>query len=97
MERVGIKEFKNRATQIVRDVREHSARYVVTVDGTPAAILKPYDAAEDDGPEPGRDDMTDEEIDEWFRGLDELAARIGKAWPKGLSAADAVAEQRRQL
>ena len=88
MERVGVKEFKTRATQIVRDVRERSKRYVITVDGKPAAVLKPYVPAEDDPP-------TAAETAEWLRSWDELAHEIGKLWPPGVSAADAVSEQRR--
>lgn len=35
MERVGVRELKNRATQIVRAVREDHAEYLVPVDGEP--------------------------------------------------------------
>lgn len=88
MERVGVKEFKTRATQIVRDVRERSKRYVITVDGKPAAVLKPYVPAEDDPP-------TAAETAEWLRGWDELVREIGKHLKPGASGVDAVAEQRR--
>lgn len=33
--------------------------------------------------------------EEWLKEWDELAEEIGKVWPTGLSAVDAVAEQRR--
>ncbi len=33
--------------------------------------------------------------EEWKQGWDELAEEIGKVWPAGLSAVDAIAEQRR--
>lgn len=88
MPRVGIKELKHRTTQIVRDVREHQARYVVTLDGDPVALLTPYTAEEAAG-------ASDEEIEQWLRELDELAVEIGKLWPVGLSAVDAIREQRR--
>ncbi len=88
MHSVGVKEFKTRATQIVRDVRERSQRYVITVDGKPVAVLKPYVPAED-GP------MTDEEIKEWLAHFDEIVARISEGLPPGASGVDAVAEGRR--
>jgi prevent-host-death family protein len=92
MPQVGVKELKNRATQIVRDVREHATSYVVTVDGQPVAILKPY-TVDDAGAGPDRQ----ADIEEWLRGWDELAVEIGKRWPHGLSAVNAVREQRRTL
>lgn len=33
--------------------------------------------------------------EEWLKGWDELAEEIGKVWPAGLSAVDAINEQRR--
>ncbi len=91
MPRVGVEELKDRTTQIMRDVSEHAAEYVVTVDGSPVAVITPYPAARHQ-PHP-----TDEEIDAWYKRFDELSARISALWPPGLSAADAVAEQRRDL
>jgi prevent-host-death family protein len=88
MPRVGVKELKNRTTQIVRDVRERSQRYVITLDGTPVAVLKPYSAAEDERP-------TAEEFEAWLKEWDELVEEIGKHLPPGASGVDAVAEQRR--
>ena len=87
MPRVGVKEFKNRATQIVRDVRERSSQYVITVDGMPVATVRPYD--------PGDESAGLDDTDQWLRELDELADRIGESWPAGLSAVEAVREQRR--
>lgn len=46
MPTVGVRELKNHATKIVRSVREEHAQYVVTVDGQPVAVLRPYTAAD---------------------------------------------------
>lgn len=46
MPTVGVRELKNHATKIVRSVREEHAEYVVTVDGRPVAVLRPYTAAD---------------------------------------------------
>ncbi len=91
MPRVGVEELRDRTTQIMRDVSEHAAEYVVTVDGAPVAVLRPYAEAKHQ-PAP-----TDGEIDAWYKRFNELSARISALWPQGLSAADAVAEQRRDL
>ena len=41
--RVGVRELKNRTTEILRDVRENRAEYVVTYYGRPVAVLLPVD------------------------------------------------------
>ena len=41
--KVGVRELKNRTTQIVRDVREHLEEYIVTLDGVPVARMIPIE------------------------------------------------------
>jgi len=41
--RVGIRELKNRTSEIVRAVRERGVQYVVTHQGHPVGILLPVD------------------------------------------------------
>ena len=41
--RIGVRELKNRATEILRQVRENRAEYVVTYYGRPVAVLLPVD------------------------------------------------------
>ena len=41
--RVGVRELKNQATEILRNVRENRAEYVVTYYGRPVAVLLPVD------------------------------------------------------
>ena len=40
---VGVRELKNQATEILRNVRENRAEYVVTYYGRPVAVLLPVD------------------------------------------------------
>lgn len=84
---VGVRQLKNEATSIVRDVREHGAEYIVTVAGVPVAILRPC------APEAGKRSPR-EEVDRWLADSEELSRRITAAWPEGISAAEAVADQR---
>jgi len=43
---VGIRDLKNRATQILREVEEEGAAVVVTRHGRPAALILPIGSAE---------------------------------------------------
>lgn len=87
MPRVGVKELKNRTTQIVRDVREHATEYVVTLDGNPVAVLRPYTA--DDEPS-----VSDEQIEAFLQRWDAMSKRVTAVWPSHISAVAAVREQR---
>jgi len=87
---VGVRELKNQATRIVRAVREEGAEYVVTVDGKPVAVLRPF-TPEDEVT------MRRAQADEFIAELEALATKIGAAWKSPLTAAEAVEEQRRQL
>jgi len=46
MPRVGVRELKNRTSEILRAVREDGAEYLITRQGHPVAILLPVDEAE---------------------------------------------------
>lgn len=41
MTTIGVRELKNQATEVLREVREHEAEYVVTYRGKPVALLVP--------------------------------------------------------
>lgn len=82
--RVGIRDFRDSASQLVREVCESSENVVITVDGEPVATLSPID-----------DMSVTESPDEHDRRLiAEIRADLGAVWPKGVSAADAVSWQR---
>ena len=88
---VGVRQLKNEATQLVRDVRETGAEYVITVNGEPAARLVPVEAS---GETPAEQERR---IQEHLREVDRLAKLVSAAWKSPLNAAEAVAEQRREL
>lgn len=85
---VGIKEFKNQATQLLRHVREDKTEVIVTHDGQPIAILRPFQ--DEDGAK-GRA----EQLKAAMARADILAKKLEKSWSSGLTAAEAVDEQRR--
>jgi prevent-host-death family protein len=42
MHEVGVRELKNQATEIIREVREQQAEYVITYRGKPVARIVPF-------------------------------------------------------
>lgn len=87
MTEVGIRELKTQASDIIRRVREDKETYIVTYRGKPVAKLEPVQDKEE---QVARDLSILEE-------MDRLAEEITKHWPEGLSAVDAVKEDRREL
>jgi prevent-host-death family protein len=45
MAKVGVKELKNQATEILRAVREEGTEYIITYRGEPIAVLLPLTKA----------------------------------------------------
>ena len=87
MTEVGIRELKTQASDIIRRVRENNESYVVTYRGRPVARLEPVQDAET---RLARDLAVLED-------MDRVAEEVARYWPEGLSAADAVSEDRREL
>ena len=84
---IGIRQFKEEASQILRQVREQGASYEVTYHGRIIARLIPVN----------QPDIDDEETAAIWTNLDQLAAEIGQRWPEYLSAAEAISQDRREL
>ena len=88
MEEVGVRELKERASAIVHRVCETKEPVTITLRGRPVARLVPV---QDEAAERRAADAT------IWAAMDELAEEIGKHWPHGVSAVEAVREQRREL
>jgi prevent-host-death family protein len=87
---VGVRELKTRASEILRDVRERRARYVITYRGRPVGLLLPLDEvgqveAMAGG---GRGANVWEE-------LTRLGEEIGRGWQSPLTGAELLSEMRR--
>jgi prevent-host-death family protein len=92
--RVGVRELKNQATKIVRDVRTNRTEYVITYHGQPVAVLLPVDeqwlteesrrAAE--AAAPGEDVWAE---------LQAIREEIGENWQSDKTGVELVSEQRR--
>lgn len=81
---VGIRELKQRASDLIRMLRETGCEIQVTCHGKVVALLIPV-------PSTG---VTLQESNTWSE-IDHLAAEIGAHWPQGVSAVEAVREGRR--
>jgi prevent-host-death family protein len=80
MPRLGIRELKNRTSEVLRAVRQDKAEYIITYQGQPVARLIPL-----------QDDL---EEDIWAR-LERLRREITANWKSEKSAAEIVSEIRR--
>jgi prevent-host-death family protein len=87
MESVGIRELKEHTSAIIQRVQEKQEEVAITKRGRVVARIVP----QRDEEELRRRDA------EIWRGLRDLAKQISAAAPKGLSAVEAVREQRRDL
>jgi prevent-host-death family protein len=81
MPEVGIRELKNRTSEIVRAVREGRTEYVVTYRGRPVARLVPI--------------AEDEEGEQVWQELERLSREISARWQSDKSAVELLDEVRR--
>ena len=73
MRTIGVRQLKNEATQIVRAVRDEHAQYVITVNGTPVATLRPYSDRDIAG-------LPRTQASAELAAIDRLASEVGDAW-----------------
>lgn len=94
MPRVGVRKLREQATEIIRQVRENRAEYVITYRGRPVAVLLPVDQGWMEGEteralasaRPGR---------EIWAELEALREEIGQSWRSDKTAVELVSAQRR--
>jgi prevent-host-death family protein len=94
MARVGVRELKNRTIEIIHDVRENQAEYVVTYHGRPVAVLLPIDEAWLETEARRAAEATTPGDDVWAE-LRALRQQIGRSWQSEKTAAELISEQRR--
>ena len=87
---VGVRELKTRASEIVRDVRERRARYVITYRGQPVGLLLPLDEAGQVEAMAGGE----QGANVWEE-LTRLGEEIGRGWQSPLTGAELLSEMRR--
>jgi prevent-host-death family protein len=87
MGRIGVRELKQRANEILRQVREQKESFAITYRGQVVARLVP---AEDAGADRERSRAV-------WANMNALAEEIGRRWDVKVSATEAIQEQRREL
>ncbi len=85
---IGVRELKNKATRVLRAVREEMAEYVVTHRGEPVAVLRPLTEDEIQRLRQG-------ETDEATAQMKVLADEVAAAWTSDKSGVALISEQRR--
>ena len=94
MARVGVRELKNQTTEIIRDVRENQAEYVVTYHGRPIAVLLPVDEAWLEEEARRAAEAVTPGDDVWAE-LEAIRQEIGQNWQSEKTGVELVSEQRR--
>ena len=92
MPRVGIRELKAHASEIVRALREDRVHYIVTHQGQPVGVLSPIDEQQLDAIlVQAAATPTDTEL---AAELDELSQEIARRWKGAKSGVKLVSEMR---
>ncbi len=86
--KAGIRELKNQTSRIVNEVRQEMAEYVITSQGQPVAMLRPFTHEDEES-------IRQLEAEQALAEMKSLADEIGKAWKSPRSAVELVDEQRR--
>lgn len=86
MESIGVRDLKQRASEILRRLEETGRPVAVTRRGRVVARLVPERRA-----------ARPADLGDVWAAMDELAGEIGARWPAGAGAVDAVTDQRRGL
>jgi prevent-host-death family protein len=87
---VGVRQLKAHASEIIREVRERRARYVITYRGRPVGLLMPLDEASAATPLPPGEAGADA-----WETLTRLGEEIGREWRSPLTSAELLSEMRR--
>jgi prevent-host-death family protein len=85
MRSVGVRELKQRTSEVLRKVRQRQERVEVTLRGEVVAILVPV----------GRHRARKSRGSAVWTDVDRLAREVTARWPRGIGAAEAVSEGRR--
>jgi prevent-host-death family protein len=87
MDSIGIRQLKEKTSQVMRRVRENNETIAITYRGREIARIVPTEDPQAN---------LEHDLKVWAE-MDELAKEIGAIWPEGVSVEQAVREQRREL
>ena len=87
MKSVTARYLKQHTGAVLREVREGGKEVVITYRGVPVARIVPTRSSE----------TVEKVLESVWVEMDRLSEEIGRKWPAGVSAEDAVSEQRREV
>jgi prevent-host-death family protein len=88
MKTISVTELKQHLSQLLHQVHKKHDRFLVTVRGEVVALLVPVPAKAESAI------ASDEAL---WTDIDQLAVEIGANWPKGVTAVEAVREDRDRI
>ena len=88
MPEIGVRELKTRASEIIREVRDKGARYIITYRGQPVGVLIPLEMVK---PE----DLALRSSRAVWNELRRLGDEISRAWRSPLTSTEILSEMRR--
>ena len=86
MPRIGLRHLKTHASEVMRDVEENRARYVITNRGEPVAVIVPFAST---------DEVGRQSKEEAWQEFLQVRERIGEAQTGPFSAVELMRELRR--
>ena len=87
---IGVRELKARASEIIRNVREHQTRYTITYRGQPIGVLVPLAQ-----PRAERLIHSEEAGSAAWDELVRLGEEIGRGWQSPMTSTELLSEMRR--
>ena len=92
MPTIGVRELREQTSEVLRQVREAQAEYIITYQGKPVALLLPVnsEAVQEAMVQAGRKSVSDG-LETWRRVL----AEVQKDWPADKSTQEIIDEIRR--
>lgn len=90
MPEVGVRELKTQASEIVRQIRESRARYIITYRGKPVGLLMPLDESS-----PSSLHSAEGPAETPWETLMRLGKELGQGWRSPLSSTELLSEMRR--
>ena len=79
MSLVGVRELRERATEVLRRVREEKAEYVITYQGRPIALLLPE---ETEAAEAAMVEASKQAVATGWEAYVRVAEQVRQAWPR---------------
>jgi prevent-host-death family protein len=79
MTMIGVRELRQQMAEVLRQIREEKAEYIITYQGRPMAVMLPLDV---DGVEQAILDTSKQGMVQGWEAYAQIAATVRQRWPK---------------